>query len=381
MKKYFLLLIALTVTHSAVQADVKPRFFISTSAAGDSSGTLAAAYVAYFETQVFDLIKQIYPCADINSLSTVTALLDLERQKQLLGSGTDNAFNNIAQSLGCDYLISLKVSVINNTALVSALCMDNKKAKTLSRAFANAQHGDAGLDAVVKVSKELFDGLKQYEICPFKGPVTVHIVSTRKDKQKEEHAVYCNRTDGVYRKTTSIDKYSENDWAIEKTGKNSAKGDVTFNLSEETTIEEDNPCYECSSKKQGPRSYFEKRTTYSKLQGLSNESESNGTRVDDARVYITFLDDGTYTLRVKAASTQGEKRTKKDVHAEGVCDNIKSKPETVTSKVDEGINETFGPFAGTAQDKVLSQKDTIKRSDPNTKEESTITYEFTLTRE
>jgi hypothetical protein len=36
---------------------------------------------------------------------------------------------------------------------------------------------------------------------------------------------------------------------------------------------------------------------------------------------------------------------------------------------------------GTAQDKTLSQSETIKRTDPVSGEEETITYEFNLTRE
>lgn len=38
------------------------------------------------------------------------------------------------------------------------------------------------------------------------------------------------------------------------------------------------------------------------------ESESEGIKVDDARCYLTFMDDGTYILKVTAASTQGEKK-------------------------------------------------------------------------
>lgn len=362
-----------------IQADPKPRFFIHTTAEGDS--VEASSYLHYFETEIFNLVKTTYPCAELNSLSTVRTLLGHERQRQLLGSGDDNAILNIAQSLGCDYLLSLKVSVLQNTALITATCMDNKKAKIMARAFQSAQHGSAGLDAVVKVSKDLFDGLKEYEICPFTGPVIVNITGTKKDTQREYYNVYCNEGDGRYEKTTTINNYSENEWNIQKNGKNASTGNVKLNLSEEFQITEDNFCYECSPKKQGPRSYFEKTTTYLLLNGLSNESESYGVKVNDARVYLTFLENGTYTIRIKAASTQGEKKTIKEIRAQGICNNINDKPDPIINKVDEGINEIFGPFTGNAQDKVLTQRDTIKRINPVTDEEETITYDFNLTRE
>jgi len=58
----------------------------------------------------------------------------------------------------------------------------------MSQAGASAQYGDAAGDAIEKVSQELVEGLKEYEICPFKGPITVTVTSTKKDKQKEEYA-------------------------------------------------------------------------------------------------------------------------------------------------------------------------------------------------
>ena len=83
-----------------------------------------------------------------------------------------------------------------------------------------------------------------------------------------------------YYKTTTIDKYSESDWTVtKKVGKETASGTVQFNLSQELTIDEINPCYECSPTKQGPRTYNEKTTTYAEIQKLSNESESEEFRL------------------------------------------------------------------------------------------------------
>ena len=45
------------------------------------------------------------------------------------------------------------------------------------------------------------------------------------------------------------------------------------------------------------------------------------------------------------------------------------------------LNLIFGPFKGSAIDKVLSGKDTIKRKDPVSGEDVTISYEFNLKRD
>ena len=381
MKKYIIICLLLLTFSSVLPADDKARFFIATSAAGDSSGRIAEPYLAYFETNVFNLLQSKYPCVVINSSSTVKALLDHERERQLLGSGDDNAISNIGQSLGCKYLISLKVSVMQNTAIVTAFCMDQKEAKVLSRSTGTAQHGGAALDAVEKVSQELIDGLKYYEICPFKGTLKVKVLGTFKDNQKEEYPVYCNSGDGMFRSTTTIDNYSENNWTINKVGKNSAHGNVEFNIHEEKKIDEEDACHKCESGKQGIRTYSENTTSYSSMSGLSKESESNGVKIDDARVTITFLDNGTYTIRIKAASTQGQLKTKKEIIAHGQCDYSTDPPVTTTNKIDAGLNEVLGPFTGNGQDKTLSHSDVIKKTNPVSKEETTIEYEYTLTRD
>jgi hypothetical protein len=347
---------------------------------GDKDQNRVTVYCAQYESFVRSALLKAYPCAEFNDISSIRDMLNFERMRELLGSSDENSIANLSQALGCDYLVSLKIIVYGSKALLSAACMDSRKAVTISRVDLSTNHPEELL-SFPQISQKLVDALKTYEICFFKGPASVNIVSTKKDKQTEDYPVYCNGGDGMYRKITTLDKYSENNWTIQKNTKNAATGNVKVNLSEELKIEEDNWCYECGPNKQGPRTYFEKTTTYADIQGLSNESESYGIKVDDARVELTFLDNGTYAIRIKAASKQAEKKTKKEVHAEGICKNINTKPETITNKIDADINEIFGPFTGTAQDKVLSNKDTIKRVNPITGEEETITYEFNLTRD
>ena len=387
MKKGYLiltLLIAIFINNSFAQ---KTKFYLKSFVGGLKPKELEGI-PTYFSTLLNDYLTEKYSCATLLTSTDVGTMLDQERQRELLAFGSDETIKSISEALGVNYLVTLEVSVVagDNFIVTSTIIpMRTKPPFPIVRASAYSNYSRKSFDNIdanlSEVAKKIVDGLKKIEICPFKGFINIKIVSTTKDKKKEEYPVYCNKTDGMYRKTTTIDNYSENDWKIEKTGKNFAKGDVKFSLSEETTIEEENSCFECSPTKQGPRTYYDKTTTFANVQGLSNESESYGIKVDDASVEITFLDNDTYTIRVKAASKQGEKKTKKEVHAEGVCNNITNKPETITNKLDEGINEIFGPFKGNAQDKVLSEKETIKKIDNDSKEESTITYEFNLKRD
>ena len=138
--------------------------------------------------------------------------------------------------------------------------------------------------------------------------------------------------------------------------------------------------YDCSPTKQGQRTYYEKTTTYADIQKSSMNDDGSGIILDSARVILNFLDDGTYTIRIKATSKQGEKKTIKEIRAQEVCKNLNEPPKKTTNKIDEGLYELLGPFTGTAEDKILSQKNTITKT-TDSGEEQTITYEFNLTRE
>lgn len=381
---FFLIFLLISIGSSVAQ---KAKFFIKPSLVG-TRGIEVEGAIGLFASEFEDYVKRIYTCAVVTTEADLGNLIGHERQRQLLGSGSANFDENIKDALDCDFLIVLEIGIlVDDKFSVSASIIPyrTKPNFPIVRASAYSDYNNNSFpqnEANIKeVTKKLVDGLKRIEICPFKGEINIKITSSKKDEQTEEYPVYCNGVDGMYHKTTTINNYSENDWTLYKNSFNASKGNVKFNLSEEITLDESNSCYECSPTKQGPRNYNEKITTYASLQQLSNESEREGVKVDDARAYLTFLDDGTYTLKIKASSTQGEKKTVKEVTVQGVCDNSNEPPKKTTNKIDEGILEVFGPFTGTAQDKSLSHSETITRTNPTSGEEETITYEFNLTRD
>lgn len=369
----FLLLI------SSIYAKEPPRFLILCKASGDT----AVKYGDTFETVMAGYLKDAFACAIITKRSSIVTALDKERLEQYLGGGSQQNILDLGKEMNYDYLVILTLKTFEGKQIfVRALCVTRKDVKCIADAnYVLVSMNYQGVkDGINSISNTLVDLLYKHEICPFKGEIKAKVVSTTRENQKEEYSVYCNGSDGAYLKTIKIDNYSENDWTVTKVGKETANGSVQFNLSQELTIDEINPCYECSPTKQGQRTYYEKTTTYADIQKSSTGGDGSGIILDSARVILNFLDDGTYTVRIKATSKQGEKKTIKEVKAMGVCDNSNEPPKKTTNKIDEGLYELLGPFAGTAQDKVLSQKNTITKT-TESGEEQTITYEFNLTRE
>ena len=129
--------------------------------------------------------------------------------------------------------------------------------------------------------------------------------------------------------------------------------------------------------------YTERITQTAVIEGLSKESRFEGEKVSDAYSQLIFEDNGTYFLKIKSASRKGNRKVKTIQHAEGTCGNLNTPPknETRENNVDIALPETFGPFKGTSEEKVLSQKQTFTRIDPLTKEKTTISFDFNLKRE
>jgi hypothetical protein len=378
MRKPIIMLILLLNIGSGLATAANPRFFIATS----WNNQAATAYFPHFEVEFANALKKEFPCVNTISDSNILTLLEHEKQKQLLGAGDYEEISNIGQAMGCDYLVSLKVKVLGTKALITAFCADTRTSKVISRSMANIIDGSAGIKAMEMVSKELVEGLKKFEICPFTGPINVVVKTERNDKKTDSYAVYCNGIDGLYKLDITTKKSSDADWKLKKTSRNRVDGSVTYNLQEETITEEHNDCYNCPSGRQGSRLSKETVLKTAKVEGLSNESVADNQQIEDARAEITFLDNGTYTLKVEAASRKGDLKLRTEKRAEGTCDNQSPPPKSIDKKADVPLEEvTFGPFQGTSLDKVLSHKDTYSTVDPVTKEKSTVTYEFNLKRD
>lgn len=352
------------------------KFFITTSA----NNKEAEAYLHYFESKVFNELKKKFPCAEVNTLSSVISLLNLERQKQLLGTGDYETVNNIGQAMGNDYLVSLKVRVLQGTAIIDAFCMDSKKVKVLSRGAASVPHGDAGVDAVEKVAQEVVDGLKNIEICAFTGPVAITISSDLDSTKIEDYGVYCNESDQRYHKETVIKNHSFSDWKLERKGIPRTDGTMTFYTDEMSKTVEEDGCHKCKTgNREGGLVTTLTSTMKVKGSGISHESLRDGKPQDDTRIELKFLENDTYLLIAKGTSQAVTGEDKVVTQALGTCDNQPQETRIVPRDIRIPLRVIFGPYNGKTTDKILQQKDTKKVKDPVSGEQQTITIDFSLT--
>lgn len=372
-KLFFITIIVfLSVIHSA---EAKTSFFIQTAAEGDKNGKVAEGGLGYFETQAFNKIKETFPCAEINSTSTVAALLGHERMRQLLGSGDENALENITGAMGCEYLVALKIRVTGQNSLVTAFCMDSKKAETLARATESGPYGGT-LELIDNVVKKMVDDLKEYEICPYSGPLTIEVKSNREESKTDQMPAPCGSGDMVTI-NTDIKSNSTLKWELNKYTVKAADGTTNYNLKENTTIVSNYSCYRCQGN-QGAAKITETTESEAKTEGLSDKSVSEGKQVKDARIKLVFLDDGTYTVLVEATSKQGPMKITTEKKVEGICESESEPKDTKNKKIDVPIKAVFGPYKGSLQDKTLHQNET-KDLTTDGKEKTTLKIDFTFT--
>lgn len=352
----------------------KTRFFIQTVATGDQDGKVASGGLGYFETTAANKIEETFPCAEVNSTSVVATLLGLERMKQLIGTGDDDALQNIAGAMGCEYLVVLKIGVNGQSSYITAFCMDSKKAQTMARAAESGPLNTA-LEMIDKVVEKMVDDLKEYEICPYYGPVTIEVKSELDDSKTDQMPAPCGSGDMVTITTTQKSN-STLKWELNKYAVRGADGTASYDLNEKMTIESKYSCYKCDNA-QGEAKITETTESEAKTQGLSNESFSEGKQVKDARIKLTFLDDGTYTVLVEATSKQGNMKVTTEKIVEGVCESESEPRDTKNKKIDVPIKAVFGPYKGSLKDKTLHQNETKDLS--NGKEKTTLKLDFTLT--
>jgi len=133
MKKQFISIILISLLAGTLKMEAAPiKVFIQKRSFDDKGGLRADAVIQAVDMFLVSRLKKDYPCVEYLDTDGLTALLSVERQRQLLGTGDENALQNMASALGCKYLISINVKVMQDQSLITLIFMDNTKAKTLS---------------------------------------------------------------------------------------------------------------------------------------------------------------------------------------------------------------------------------------------------------
>ncbi len=363
----------------------EPLFFLTYYIDGDSIGKKEAEGVpGLFFATFTNLLKNEFPCARHNSVDAVRELLGFNKQQQLLGTpGSEGTLKSVAGAMGSDYLVILDIKCFYqaNTISFSAHCTEIASGKKLVMVQSGSSLYGDWADAMIAMTEKMVEGFKAYEICAFKGPLSVEVLTDSTDKKTEEYGVYCSKMDRNYKKTVTHEKKSSADWKLEKVGKSNGSGTVVYSMAEKHTIDELNECYTCESMVTGSRHYTDNTVSFAEIRGIGDRPQNEGDYVKYATIRLNFLDNDTYTIQVDAASKPGELKTIREEKATGECQTFDKPQEQRTNKTDIGLHEILGPYDGNSLYKVLQEEETIERVDPVTKERTTIKISFNLKRD
>ena len=225
--------------------------------------------------------------------------------------------------------------------------------------------------------KRLVEEMKKHEICPYMGSVNIEVRSEREESSSS--STPCDA--GLIVTDVEINSNSTLRWELVKEDLARTSGTVTYDMKEKYKTVISHSCYVCKDGTKGFAKITETIESEANVQGLSNESVSDGAQVSDARIRIAFLDDGTYLLRVKATSEKGPMKITEEKKIDAPCTeaNENEPPDTKTKSIDVPFTAVFGPYQGTPTDKVLSQNE--EKDVSRDKEKATVKIDFTLTRQ
>jgi len=366
------LLIGFYIVTQICLGQKQPKFVIICTTSGDSAQKYAGAY----ERVMASYINDAFPCARTKTHGDIVTHVRSERLNQLLGGETD--WSSFCDDLACDYLLNLELTeFMSNQYIVNASCISYPKVEVIARESMYGSKNFASLkDLLNKVSKSLAKKLGEFEICPYLGPVTIDVKSNRDEENTSTSPAPC--VGGTLITTTIIKSNDVLNWKLSKVARRVTTGDVNYDLTENFKTIRSYSCYECKDGLETAMSFTDTHNSEAKVEGLSNESVSEGKKIDDARIQIVFKDNGTYMLLVEATSKKGILKETTETKAQGACEGEDKPPVTKNKSIDIPIKAVFGPYKGSPSDKILSQNETKDVSQG--KEKTTVSIDFNLVR-
>ena len=371
MKRSLLLMLLLIGIGAGNVKAVAPKIFISYESKSELSE--AKNVLGLCEQFIIIAISKKFPCASIKDEWEVKQNLEWERIRQVFNPEGESRLENIASALNCDYLIHFTVNVVGNKFYIDEFFADFKKAKVLARASSKGTISEV-TDKINQISKDLIKQMEEYEICPYLGPLNIEVKSNRDEENTSTSPAPCDG--GTLTTTLTIKSNSTLSWKFNKVARRVTTGEVNYDLTEDYKTVRSYSCYECKDGLETAMTFTDTRNSETNVEGLSNESVSEGKKIDDARIQIVFKDDGTYLVLVKATSKKGDLKETTETKTQGACEVESKPPVTKNKSIDIPITAVFGRYQGSAEDKVLSQKETKDVSQG--KETTTVSIDFNL---
>ncbi len=333
-----------------------------------------------FITDMVSEMERNYPCVGVTDPKAIQSSMNelrLQSTPEFGGRDIKPVVSKIAQSLANPDL-AVKYSMFVNSedmAQATVVCT-NKEGEIIADFSEPFSPAEVTGESTIKPVKRLMDQLKKYEICPYTGTVNIEVKSEKDESSSS--SIPCDA--GLIATDVEIKSNSTLRWELVKESLAGASGTVTYDLKENYRTIISHSCYVCKDGIKGHAKITQTKESEAKVQGLSRESVSDGAQVSDARIRITFLDDGTYLLTVKATSEKGTMKITTEKKVDGPCtgNNENEPPDTITKSIDVPFTAVFGPYQGTPEDKVLSQNEEKDVSQGT--EKTTVKIDFSLVR-
>lgn len=378
MKKVALYIMFTLLVAVSVSAQ-KSSLLLLHQLSGDTA--IARAMSMKLESALISDLKKEFPCLEVTTEAKIHSKLDQLRQMALLGSEANYTIEDVGKSFNYDYMFSINISqAASDLYRIEILCYKKKEVHSFEWANVNTSPDSYPADCE-QLSTSLMERLKRFELCAFRGNVTLTIETERDTTVKASYMVYCDGMDRQFSSEEVTQSRTKTIWTLKKTNTEHAEGDVSIFMYEEKSYEEDNPCYRCQSGREGGRTYKNKSTFNVDSEGISTESIFEGKPHADARIKLYFEENSTYNITVNATSKTFTDDESWEMEAVGTCDNIPRESTTKNREEDVFTNQTFYSFPGKSTDLYLIQNDTKSWIDPVTHERTTITIDFNLSKE
>jgi len=119
----------------------------------------AASLVTYLEDQIEKQLMSQYPCSKIMDDKGMRAMLQLEKDRELLGSDTSGELTAIAGAAGARYLVVATVNQSASSDYMQLTLLDGNTGKAVEKADKNTGTGEAALDGAEALATSFANSL------------------------------------------------------------------------------------------------------------------------------------------------------------------------------------------------------------------------------
>ena len=116
------------------------------------------ALTKWVDARIFKQLKRQRPCFAYLSSDDLSALLNHEKMRQLLGDPSVGDLTQFAGAVGSRYVMALKVDGVGSKILIRGSTIDTKRAKALAMELDEAGNPEAAIDVINDFAAQLVRG-------------------------------------------------------------------------------------------------------------------------------------------------------------------------------------------------------------------------------